>query len=240
MSLELTGISKRFGSHTVLNDLSLVLAPGESLAVLGPSGCGKTTLLRLIAGFETPDSGEISMAGTIVSSTEKHWPPHQRQVGMVFQDLALWPHLTVFENIAYSLSGKSQSKADKRDRVHELTSLLGIARHQSHYPGILSLGEQQRVALARAIIAQPQYLLLDEPLNSLDRETAMALAQFIRELHKKQGCTMIYITHNLEEAEMIADRTVYFCECRLIESTTSHAKHDATHGDSKLWIEKTA
>ena len=195
-------ISKAFGSHTVLDRISLNIHAGEIFFLLGPSGCGKTTLLRAIAGLNPPDSGRIFLGDRDITSL----PPHRRDMGMVFQSYALWPHMTLFDNVAFGLEMRRVPKADIAPRVHRALSLVRLEDRASARPNELSGGQQQRVALARALVIQPQCLLLDEPLSNLDAKLRIDMRTEIRRLCKQAGLTAIYVTHDQKEALSIADR----------------------------------
>lgn len=188
----------------VVQDLSLSLEQGHIGCLLGPSGCGKTTVLRSIAGFEPPRAGTIELAGRIISSASHQLAPEHRQVGMMFQDYALFPHLTVEQNIAFGL--RRQDKARRSLRVDELLSLTALESMRARYPHELSGGQQQRVALARALAPEPQLLLLDEPFSNLDVDTRERLAYEVRDILQKTGHTAMLVTHNQAEAFAIADR----------------------------------
>lgn len=192
------------GQRQIVNGLTLSLNKGEIACLLGPSGCGKTTALRSIAGFETLSGGTIMLDEQVLSSPTKHQPPHARQVGMVFQDYALFPHLTVSENIAFGLKG--MSKAEKEVRVNELLSLINLEQYGKYYPHQLSGGQQQRIATARALAPRPKLLLLDEPFSNLDADLRTNLAQEIRDLLKSEGITAILVTHDQQEAFAFADK----------------------------------
>lgn len=200
--VRLEQVSKRFGSVIAVNQVDLAVARGELLALLGPSGCGKTTALRLIAGFEHPDSGRIWLGDGDVTST----PPHRRRVGMVFQSYALFPHLTVRENIAFGLAMAKAPRGEIDARVREMLALIRLSGAADRYPHQLSGGQQQRVALARALAPRPQVLLLDEPLSALDARIRAELRAEIRAIQQQLGITTIYVTHDQEEALALADR----------------------------------
>jgi ABC-type Fe3+/spermidine/putrescine transport system ATPase subunit len=198
-------LTKRYNSHIAVNNLTLQVFAGEHLCLLGPSGCGKTTLLRLIAGFEEPDSGEILLNGKTVSVHGKIIPSHERKIGMVFQDLALWPHMTVKENIEFGLK-KDLSGEEKMEKIEKVLNLVNLKAHLNYSPNQLSGGEQQRVALVRTLILEPDILLLDEPLSSLDFRLKEELEKVIVELQKRLNITTIYVTHNQDEAAAMADK----------------------------------
>lgn len=201
--LQLENVHKYFGSHHVVNDVSFTLQEGEIGCLLGPSGCGKTTLLRAIAGFENIASGRIVIAGTEVAG--KHFlPPEKRGIGMVFQDYALFPHLTVAQNVAFGLHTLSQK--EKHQRVCSLLETVGLEAEHCRYPHELSGGQQQRVALARAIAPEPELLLMDEPFSNLDVALRERLSAEIRGILKKRSITALMVTHNQNEAFAMADK----------------------------------
>ncbi len=202
--LELRHIRKEFGAFTALQDINLGIKKGEFVCFLGPSGCGKTTLLRVIAGLETQTSGEVIQAGRNVSRL----PPAGRDYGIVFQSYALFPNLSVADNIAYGLVNRKVDKTRKRQRVAELLKLIGLPGNEEKFPSQLSGGQQQRIALARALATSPSLLLLDEPLSALDALERVRLRQEIRALQKSLGVTTIMVTHDQEEALSVADRIV--------------------------------
>lgn len=201
-------ISKTFGSNTVLKDLSLVVKDGECFTLLGPSGCGKTVLLRLLAGFEVPDSGRILIDQHVVADPAAgvDVQPDQRDLGVVFQDYAVWPHMSVFDNIAYPLKLKALDKDIIRQQVMEVVELVNLTGLESRLPSQLSGGQQQRVALARALVAKPSLMLLDEPLNNLDANLREEMRFEIKGLQKKLGITILYVTHDQEIALALSDR----------------------------------
>lgn len=218
--LTLANLSKQFGSHLALDDVSLEVAAGEAVVILGPSGCGKTTLLRLIAGLEIPDSGEIWLAGTPVSGPRRAMvPPHERGIGFVFQDLALWPHLTVQKNLDFVLESAKTPRADRRAKAHEALTLVRTEQLSSRYPHELSGGEQQRVALARALVGQPRILLLDEPLSSLDPELSATLRGELTDLQRSLQITMLCVTHDREDAAVLADRVIEMSAGRIVSTS---------------------
>ena len=202
--LDLRGIQKRFGSFSALDDIDLSIRQGEFVCFLGPSGCGKTTLLRIIAGLETQTAGTILQAGRDISVL----PPAARDYGIMFQSYALFPNLSVADNVAYGLVNRRQSKAQAKPRVDELLQLVGLPGSGEKYPSQMSGGQQQRIALARALATSPGLLLLDEPLSALDAIVRVHLRNEIRSLQRKLGVTTIMVTHDQEEALSVADRIV--------------------------------
>ena len=208
-AIVLTGVVKRFGSHAALDDVSLDVAVGSAAAILGPSGCGKTTLLRVIAGLDVPDGGDVVLHGTKVSVAGRALvPPHHRKLGFVFQDLALWPHLTVQQNLDFVLGSRRLSRTERQRRALDALALVRIELLSARYPHQLSGGEQQRVALARALVGEPRVLLLDEPLSSLDAELRENLRSELARLQRVLNLTMVYVTHDREDAAVLADSVV--------------------------------
>ena len=204
----ITGLTKRYGGVAAVEALDLGVAPGELVALLGPSGCGKTTTLRLVAGFLHPEAGEIRVGDRCLSSPAAVVPPERRKMAMIFQSYALWPHMTVAQNVAYGLrfGGRQVSKADRDRRVSEILKVVQLAGYESRYPGELSGGQQQRVAVARALVVEPEILLLDEPLSNLDANLREEMRFEIRRLHEAFGITTLYVTHDQAEAMVISDR----------------------------------
>jgi putative spermidine/putrescine transport system ATP-binding protein len=209
--LVLTGIQKRFGSTYAVHDFDLVAEKGEFVSFLGPSGCGKTTTLRMIAGFEQPTAGTISISGNDVTSS----PPNRRNIGMVFQSYALFPNMTVADNIGFGLRVRKRPKDQIRKRVDELLGLINLPDKGGRFPYQLSGGQQQRVALARALAVEPEVLLLDEPLSALDAKIRVALRKEIRAIQRQFGITTVYVTHDQEEALSLSDRVVVMSEGRI-------------------------
>ena len=209
--VRLDRVTKAYGWRAAVQRVSLDVAPGESVAVLGPSGCGKTTVLRLIAGLERPDAGDIWIEGRQVASNGRHTVPAcERGVGLVFQDLALWPHLTVRGNLAFVVASTATAKHQRAARIDDHLSICHVdARLADRYPHELSGGEQQRVALARALVGTPRVLLLDEPFANLDTELRAALREELRGLQRQLGLTTVYVTHDPADAAVVADRTVF-------------------------------
>ncbi len=200
--VKLVGVSKSFGSTIAVDNVSLEVNKGEFFTLLGPSGCGKTTTLRMIAGFEKPDKGSIYIGEVIVNDL----PPERRNIGFVFQNYALFPHMTVFENIAFPLKLKKYSEGEVRRKVKELLSLVKLEGFENRYPRQLSGGQQQRVALARALAREPDVLLLDEPLSNLDALLRIELRRELKNIQRKTGVTAIYVTHDQDEAFSLSDR----------------------------------
>jgi iron(III) transport system ATP-binding protein len=202
MNIQLKDMVKRFGTLEAVSHVSLDIQDGELFTLLGPSGCGKTTILRLIGGFHRPDHGQIYFGDREVSDI----PPYERNIGMVFQNYALWPHMTIFDNVAYGLKIKKTPRAEMDERVNHALSLVHLTGLEKRYPGQLSGGQQQRVALARALVLNPDVLLLDEPLSNLDAKIRQQVRTEIRRLQKDLAITAIYVTHDQEEALSLSDR----------------------------------
>ena len=202
--LTVESITKQFGATPVVKDVSFTVYPGEIFALLGPSGCGKTTTLRIVAGFETADTGRISMAARTLANSNVHVPPESRGIGFVFQDYALFPHKNVLENVAFGL--RKVAKKKRQERALEVLEMVGMTQFQSRLPHHLSGGEQQRVALARAIIARPTLLLLDEPFSSLDPGLRQSTREEVRSLLKAEGISAVLVTHAQEEALSFSER----------------------------------
>ncbi|EGN74625.1 ABC-type spermidine/putrescine transport system, ATPase component [Idiomarina sp. A28L] len=218
--LKLSNVEVGFGRQTIVDGVSFYLGEGEIGCLLGPSGCGKTTLLRAIAGFEPVTSGRIELNKQLVSSPGQHIPPEKRGIGMVFQDFALFPHLTVFENVAFGI--RNQSAEEQRQRVNLLLSHVGLAGYGPRYPHQLSGGQQQRIALARALAPKPKLLLMDEPFSSLDAELRESLAAEVRNLLKEEGITALLVTHDQQEAFAMADRAGVMYHGRLLQWDTPY------------------
>ncbi len=202
MGLELRGLKKILGGRVIIENLDLSVAKGEMISLLGPSGCGKTTTLRMIAGFLIPDAGTVKVAGKDVTNLG----PEKRPSAMVFQNYALWPHMTVSRNVAYPLKIKGLGKIETAEKVEAALGLVNLLHHQDSRPGRISGGEQQRVALARALVQEPDVLLLDEPLSNLDAKLREKVREDIRELQRRLGITTVIVTHDQEEALSISDR----------------------------------
>jgi iron(III) transport system ATP-binding protein len=203
-AIEFLDVVKRYGTATAVDRISFSISKGELVTFLGPSGCGKTTSLRLIAGLELPTKGQVKIAGRDVSRD----PASERNVGMVFQSYALFPHMTVLENVAYGPTIRGVPKAQARDRAHEILEQVGLAGLEARLPSELSGGQQQRVAVARAIVQQPDVLLFDEPLSNVDAKLRRKVRAEIRDLQQRFGLTAVYVTHDQEEALAVSDRIV--------------------------------
>lgn len=215
--LEIDGVTKRFGSERAAADLSLSVREGELLTLLGPSGCGKTTTLRLIAGLERPDDGEIRIDGERVAAAEDGTlvPPERRDVGVVFQDFALFPHLSAAENVAFGLDDWDEEAREAR--VDELLELVGLTDHADSKPNELSGGQQQRIALARSLAPEPEILLLDEPFSNLDVDLRVEMREEVRRILKEAGVTGVSVTHDQEEAMSISDRVAVMHDGTLMQ-----------------------
>ena len=213
MRITVANLTKRFGPLAVVNGVNLAIEEGELFTLLGPSGCGKTTLLRLVAGFYAADEGEIRFDDRVVNAV----PPHERGIGMVFQNYALWPHMTVAENVSYGLKLRKIPSSQISARVQEVLENVKLGGLGDRYPGQLSGGQQQRVALARALVLNPQILLLDEPLSNLDAKVRVQVRAEIRKLQKDLGITTVYVTHDQEEALTLSDRIAVFNQGKVFQ-----------------------
>lgn len=216
-------VSKAFGDFKALKDVSLEIKKGEFFSLLGPSGCGKTTLLRIIAGFETPNDGVVMIDGNDVLPL----PPNKRHVNTVFQNYALFPHLSVFENVAFSLRLKKLSNAEVKSRVREYLKLVELEDHAAKKPGQLSGGQKQRVAIARALINEPSVLLLDEPLSALDAKLRQHMLIELDRIHDKIGITFIYVTHDQQEALSVSDRIAVMCQGDVLQVGSPHEIYES-------------
>jgi len=201
-AIALTGVSKTFSGHTAVNDVSIEIAEGEFFSMLGPSGCGKTTTLRMIAGFETPDSGSVILEGNDVTNVSAN----RRPVNMVFQQYALFPHMTIYDNVAFGLRMRRVPRAEHRERVTELLRIVDLEGYEKRKPRQLSGGQQQRVALARALVNRPAALLLDEPLGALDVKLRKTMQLELKRIQHELGTTFVYVTHDQDEALAMSDR----------------------------------
>ena len=219
-AISVRNVTKRFALHQALDSVTLEIGVKESVVILGSSGCGKTTLLRLIAGLEVPDRGEIWLADVQVAGPGRSLlPPYRRQIGFVFQDLALWPHLTVPGNLGFVLDALTIPRAERSRRIDDALKLVRIEGFATRYPHQLSGGEQQRVALARALIGAPRLLLLDEPLSSLDAELRAAMRNELVRIQRTLDATTIYVTHDREDAAVLADRMIEMRAGRIVAAT---------------------
>ncbi|GLK61238.1 ABC transporter ATP-binding protein [Azotobacter vinelandii] len=206
--LELRHLVKTLGASRIVDGLDLAIAPGEVVVLLGPSGCGKTTTLRMVAGFLQPDEGEVHLAGRLAASARFALPPEKRHLGMMFQNYAVWPHKTVFQNVAYGLQVAGIARDEIRRRVERMLAIVDLDGHAGRKPADLSGGQQQRVALARALVTEPSLLLLDEPLSNLDAALRQSMRVELKALQRRVGVSMLYVTHDQDEALVLADRIV--------------------------------
>lgn len=224
MSIEIRQVSKAFGSFQALHSINLTIEKGEFVAILGPSGCGKTTLLRILAGFEQPSSGEVQMDGRIVAGAERLLPPEKRRIGMVFQSFALWPHMNVTEHIRFPIRTHKDTPAHIRgqeeQRIRQVLELTGLSHLAERMPHELSGGQKQRVAIARALASEPSLLLMDEPLSSLDAMLRMDMRREIQQVHRSTGSAIVYVTHDQGEALAMADRIVVMKDGRIEQAGT--------------------
>ncbi|WP_102191869.1 ABC transporter ATP-binding protein [Microbacterium aurantiacum] len=221
-TVTLSGVTKSFGEVTAVKDLDLQVASGEFLSMLGPSGSGKTTVLRMIAGFEDATSGSIRLSGADVTKT----PPHARQVNTVFQDYALFPHLTIAENVGYGLRVRGEARRERAGRVQESLAQVRLDHVASRLPHQLSGGQRQRIALARALILRPQVLLLDEPLGALDKQLREQMQIELKQIQREVGITFIFVTHDQEEALTLSDRVAVFNNGRIEQIGTAQEVYE--------------
>ena len=227
IAIRLAGVKKSFGEVKAVDGVNLEIADGEFFAMLGPSGSGKTTVLRLIAGFELPDSGVIEIDGVDVSQT----PPFNRDVNTVFQDYALFPHMTVLENVEYGLKVKKVAKDERITRARKALQRVKLEGYEARKPGQLSGGQRQRVALARALVNEPKVLLLDEPLGALDLQLRHEMQVELKELQRDIGITFIFVTHDQEEALTMADRIAVFNAGNIVQMGTAREIYDAPNSE---------
>ena len=219
-AVALRNVTKRFASRRALDDVTLTVAARESVVILGPSGCGKTTLLRLMAGLDVPDQGEIWLGNVQAAGAgQSLLAPYRRKIGFVFQDLALWPHLTVAGNLQFVLDALKISPVERSRRIEDALKLVRIDRFATRHLHELSGGEQQRVALARALVGSPRLLLLDEPLSSLDAELRAAMRSELARLQRTLALTMVYVTHDREDAAVLSDRVIEMSAGRIVAET---------------------
>jgi iron(III) transport system ATP-binding protein len=221
VTIEVRNLTKTFGRTTALNNVSFTFG-GGILTLLGPSGCGKSTMLRCIAGLEVPETGIIKIGDTVVTDMENgvFVPPYSRNVGFVFQNYALWPHMTVYENVCFGLKVRKLQKEEIRMRVQQILELVGLSGLEDRYPFQLSGGQQQRVALARSLVYNPKLLLLDEPLSNLDAKIRESLRAELRKLLKSLGITVVYVTHDQEEAFVISDKIIVMKDGLVVQEGT--------------------
>jgi iron(III) transport system ATP-binding protein len=213
--IQIRQLSKKIDSGFAIQDLSFEIKRGDTLALFGPSGCGKTTALRLIAGFEKPDKGTITINGRQVSTPKKVLPPHARSLSMVFQDLALWPHMRVEQHLGFVLDGRIKDKAKIQEKVGDMLDKTRLQHKADAYPHQLSGGQRQRLALARALVVEPDILLLDEPLSSLDSHLRSLLLRDMRQLIKARSIATLFVTHDMQEAVFLADRIAHMKSGRI-------------------------
>ncbi|MBI1893064.1 MAG: ABC transporter ATP-binding protein, partial [Candidatus Rokubacteria bacterium] len=230
--VRLVNLQKRFGAVTAVDGVSLEVAEGNIHTLLGPSGCGKTTTLRCIAGLEQPDGGEVVIGGKIMAAPERgiFVPPERRGLGMVFQSYALWPHLTVYENIAFGLRQQKRSRTEVEARVAEVLALTQLAGFESRYPSEISGGQQQRVALARSLALRPGVLLFDEPLSNLDAKLRESMRLELRELQRALRTTSVYVTHDQVEAMVISDQISVMYRGRVLQTGTARELYERPAG----------
>jgi iron(III) transport system ATP-binding protein len=217
-NVSIRGLTKQFAEVAAVDDFHLEIGDGEFVSLLGPSGCGKTTTLRLLAGFLQPDGGEIRAGGEVISSPTHLVPPERRQMSMIFQSYAVWPHMTVAQNVAYGLKFKKLTKQEIEKKVTKLLGVVHLAELKDRYSAELSGGQQQRVALARALVVEPQILLMDEPLSNLDANLREEMRFEIRRLHEEFKITTVYVTHDQAEAMATSDRIAVLDRGRLVQA----------------------
>jgi len=216
-TVSLVGLTKTFAGTAAVEDVHLEIGNGEFVSLLGPSGCGKTTTLRLIAGFLQPDAGEIRIGHDLISSPSVMVPPEHRSMSMIFQSYAVWPHMTVFQNVAYGLKFKKLSRQEAEQKVAKFLRLVRLDALKDRYPAELSGGQQQRIALARALVVEPQILLMDEPLSNLDANLREEMRFEIRRLHEEFAITTVYVTHDQAEAMATSDRIAVLNHGRMVQ-----------------------
>ena len=233
--ISLEHITHRYGDKKVLDDISVSFEEAKNTCILGPSGCGKTTILRLIAGLEAPEKGIIKINETVATENEKiRIPPHKRKIGFVFQDLALWPHFTVFRNIAFGLKDRKEEQIS--DKVNQLLDLFGIADKVKKYPHQLSGGQKQMVAIARSLVHQPEIFLMDEPLANIDVKVKENILSHINYLQQQSGFTMLYVTHDHQEAMQTGDEILVMSEGVIEASGTNEQIRKSSNHFVKSFI----
>ena len=223
--ISITNVTKRFGQHEAVSHVSLDVSQSEALVILGPNGCGKTTLLRLMAGLDLPDEGAIRLGGRCVARDGRNLvPAHERGIGFVFQDLALWLHLTIQQQLEFVVAAARVQRHERPNRIAEALTLVRVEPFAARYPHELSGGEQQRAALARALVARPRVLLLDEPLSSLDAELRASVRADLAALQQALQVTAIYVTHDRDDAAVLGNRIVHMRAGRIVDSDARGAK----------------
>ncbi|MEM7566462.1 MAG: ABC transporter ATP-binding protein [Pseudomonadota bacterium] len=232
--LILDAVTKRYAETEIpaVDAVSLDIRAGEFLSLLGPSGCGKSTILRMIAGFETVSSGRILKDGTVLASPETHIAPERRRMGMVFQSYALWPHMTVAENVAYPLRVRGLKGAEKARRLEEALDAVSLLSFRDRLPKDLSGGQRQRVALGRCLVMEPDVILLDEPLANLDRHLKAAMEETFRDFHRRTGASMVYVTHDQSEAMALSDRIAVLDHGRLVQCDAPRALYERPRNET--------
>ena len=237
-TVALKHIVKYFGKSLVVNDIDEVIQDGEFVTLLGPSGCGKTTILRMVAGFEKPSSGEIWFDDQLVVGGKTFLPPEKRNIGMVFQSYAVWPHMTVSENTAYPLTIRKMPKEEIRQKVEKTLELMHLSQYKDRLPDQLSGGQQQRVALARALVGEPKLLLLDEPAAGMNPQETLELTQFIKEIRDKYDLTVFMIEHHMDLVMQISDRIYVLDFGKLIaEGTPAEIQNNQRVIDAYLGVD---
>ncbi|TVP47639.1 MAG: ABC transporter ATP-binding protein [Halomonas sp.] len=215
--LTIDRVTKHFGEHTAVDELSLDINAGEFVALLGPSGCGKTTMLRMLAGFESVNGGRIQLGSRTLASPETHVPPEQRDMAMVFQSYALWPHMSVADNVGYPIKLRGLRGTEYQQRVQQALALVELEAYAERMPQALSGGQRQRVALARCLVSDPSVVLLDEPLANLDRHLRATMEHSFRDFHRRTGATLVYVTHDQTEAMALADKIAVMKAGKLVQ-----------------------